>query len=407
MRYVTAAVFALALVTPAGAQQPPLNLREALELARVHSPLLPLAGSRIRVAEGVARERSTPPNPIVELRQENVGGTTTADRFATVTIPLDLTFQRTALRAAGRQSVAAAIADSAAVARDVDAMVSTRYLSAALAAAIAESAAAEETALMELLEYEKTRLREGSVSEAVALRTELEVERARLVTARAQAAAEQAHVELARVIGLAPASLSRATIEATTPLLSLPTREEALEQALLTRPEMEAARRRVEAARSEITAARRGSLPELGLQLGAMETAGVGAAILALSVELPVRDQGAAARARAAGELALAEAELAAVRRGVEAEVASALELYRRLVEGVPAEGIGLAERGAEVAAIAGLAYREGAATLLELLDARRAHAEARVAAATRATEVAAARIDLARALGMSIREGI
>src|SRR5690606_10135236 len=106
MRHAQLIVLALALAVPAGAQQPPLSLHQALELARVHSPLLSVAGTRVLVAEGLARERAAPPNPIVELRQENVGGSITADRFATITLPLDLNFQRTALRAARRQSVA-------------------------------------------------------------------------------------------------------------------------------------------------------------------------------------------------------------------------------------------------------------------------------------------------------------
>src|SRR5690606_36001950 len=104
MRYAHYVVLALVLATPAGAQQPPLSLRQALELARLHSPLLPVAAGHVRVAEGLSRERSAPLNPIVELRQENLGGVLPLDRFATVTLPLDLVLERRALRAAGRQT---------------------------------------------------------------------------------------------------------------------------------------------------------------------------------------------------------------------------------------------------------------------------------------------------------------
>lgn len=406
MRYAHYVVLALALASPAGAQQPPLSLREALELARLHSPLLAVAAGHVRVAAGLARERAAPPNPVIELRQENIGGDPVLDRFATVTLPLDVRLERSAIRAAGRQSVAAAVADSAVAAREVEASVGKLYWSAALAHALAESAAMEEAALTELLLFEETRLNEGAVAEAVALRARLEVERARLATARARGAAAQAHAELARAIGLPAAELSHAQLETRTYSTALPSRAEAVERARLARPEMEAARRRVEAARWETTAARRGSLPDLGLQLGAMESAGQGAAIVGLSVELPVRDLGAGARARSAGELAIAEAELISIQQRVESEVASALEVYRRLME-VPSDGVGLAEQGAEVAAIAEMAYREGAVTLVELLDARRAHAEARAAAATRAAELAIARIELARVLGSPMEEGI
>ena len=50
MRYAPIAVLALALAAPAGAQEPPLSLRQALELARIHSPLLPVAEGRLQVA---------------------------------------------------------------------------------------------------------------------------------------------------------------------------------------------------------------------------------------------------------------------------------------------------------------------------------------------------------------------
>lgn len=412
MRYAHYVVLALALAAPAGAQQPPLSLGQALELARLHSPLLPVAAGQVRVAEGLAREQAAAPNPIVELRQENVGGAPVADRFATVTLPLDLRLERPAIRAAGRESVAAAMADSASAVRELESAVGRLFWNAALAASLAESAAMEEAALSELLAFEETRLREGAVAEAVALRARLEVERARLTTARARATAEQAHADLASAIGLPAAELSYARMDnaaqlenvmSAAPILS---QAEAVERALLARPEMEAVRRRVEAARWGTTAARRGSLPDLGLQVGAMESAGRAAAIVAVSVELPIRDLGAGARARAGAELALAEAELSAVRLRIEAEVAAALDVYRRLMEAAPSDGVDLIAQGAQVAAIAEMAYREGAATLVELLDARRAHAEARAAAATRAAEVAIARIELARVLGSPIEEG-
>lgn len=408
MRYAHLVVLALALAAPAGAQEPTLSLRQALELARQHSPLLPVAVGRLRVAAGAAAERAAPANPVLEIRQENVGGILAADRFATVTLPLDLTLQRAALRSAGREEVAAAIADSAATARGVEVTVSTLYWRSALADALAESAVAEARAMEEIAAFEETRLREGAVAEGVALRARLEVERARLAMARARAEAQRAHASLAQAIGLPSEEVPRPVAPelSTAAVSARPAVDATLERALLTRPEMEAVRRRVEAARWEVSAAWRGTLPDVGLQLGAMETAGRAAAVLALTIELPVRDRGTGARERARGELALAEAELEAVRRRVEGEVASALDTYRRLVEAAPMESAALAERGAEVARIAGTAYREGVVSLVELLDAQRAHADARVTAATWAAELAMARIELFRALGAPIEEG-
>src|SRR5690606_26577170 len=185
MRNALLVVLALVLAVPAGAQEPTLELRQALEIARLHSPLLPVAGGRLRTAVGAARERAAPSNPVLEIRQENVGGVLATDRFATVTLPIDLTLQRSALRAAGREVVAAATADSASAAREVEVTVATRYWGSALADALAESAASEAAAMEEIVAFEETRLGEGVVAEGVVLRARLEVERARLALARA------------------------------------------------------------------------------------------------------------------------------------------------------------------------------------------------------------------------------
>lgn len=424
MRRTALAALALSLAGPAAAQEPaapPLTLERALELARAHAPALPVAAGRVLLAAGAARERAAPGNPVLDLRQENVNGPGSLDRFATVTLPLDLTFRRSALRAAGREQVAAALADSASTLREVERSVGTLYWRSALADALVEAAAAQDAALEEIAAFEATRLREGAVAEGAALRARLEVERARLALARSRAESQRAHAALAQAIGLPPdqvphpvplAAPATATdgaggvTAAATTAPPLPPLNVAVERALAARPEVEAARRRVEAARRGLAAEWRGTLPDVGVQLGARRTGNAGAgAVVGLAVGLPLRDRGVAARDRARAEAAIAEAELAAVRRRVEAEVAAALDVYRRLLDAAPAERADLAARGAEIARIAQAAYREGAISQVEVLDAQRAHADARATAAAWAAELAIARIELNHALGARIEE--
>ncbi|MBX6364059.1 MAG: TolC family protein [Gemmatimonadetes bacterium] len=423
MRRTALVALALSLAGPAVAQEPaapPLTLERALELARAHAPALPVAAGRVLLAAGAARERAVPGNPVLDLRQENVNGPGSLDRFATVTLPLDLTFRRSALRAAGRAQVAAAQADSASTLREVERSVATLYWRSALADALVEAAAAQDAALEEIAAFEATRLREGAVAEGVALRARLEVERARLALARSRAEAQRAHAALAEAIGLPPDQVPHAVPlappaaatdgaggqAAATTAPPLPPLDVAVERALAARPEVEAARRRVEAAHRGLAAEWRGTLPDVGVQLGARRTGTAAAgAVVGFAVGLPLRDRGEAARARARAEVAIAEAELAAVRRRVEAEVASALDVYRRLLEAAPAERADLAARGAEIARIAQAAYREGAISQVEVLDAQRAHADARATAAAWAAELAIARIELNHALGAPIDE--
>ncbi|HEX5520608.1 MAG TPA: TolC family protein, partial [Longimicrobiaceae bacterium] len=167
MRYALV-VLALALATPAGAQTEPLTLARALDLAREHSPALHAAAGQVTAATGAARERAAPVNPSLELRREHWASPLDRDHFATLSLPLDVTLRRNALRAAGREDVAAAGADAAAARLDVEAGVASAYHAAALATELADAAAAQAEALEGIAAFEATRLREGAVAEAVA-----------------------------------------------------------------------------------------------------------------------------------------------------------------------------------------------------------------------------------------------
>jgi outer membrane protein TolC len=87
--------------------------------------------------------------------------------------------------------------------------------------------------------------------------------------------------------------------------------------------------------------------------------------------------------------------------------VTSSLRAIAQLRDLQPPGTPALAERGDDIASIARAAYREGALTLVELLDAERARADARASAATWAAELAVAQIELNRALGAPIDEGL
>jgi multidrug efflux system outer membrane protein len=155
------------------------------------------------------------------------------------------------------------------------------------------------------------------------------------------------------------------------------------------------------------SAALRGSLPGVALEIGAKQTGGYTTGVFAVAIGLPVFDQGAGARQRAHGEQQIAEAELRAAEQRVTTEVTAALGAYQRLLAARPESAVALAAQGAEIAQIAEAAYREGAIPLIELLDAERAHADARAEAARWSAELATARIALNRALGAPIEEGL
>ena len=83
------------------------------------------------------------------------------------------------------------------------------------------------------------------------------------------------------------------------------------------------------------------------------------------------------------------------------------MRAYGELLAARPAGAGALYEGGAEVARIADASYREGAITLMELLDAERANADLRAALARWTADVALARMEVNRALGAPIEEGL
>jgi len=403
------ALLALLLALPAAAQSGTLTLEDALVTARAHSPQLTAASGKVAAAAGSARQIAALPNPVVQLRREHWNSPLPNDDYATLTIPVDVTMRRSALRSAGRNELAATVADSAVAARELEALVTTAYVQSALANQLASIAVDRARALQGMAEFESTRFGEGAVAEGIALRTRLESDRAQLELAAARADAERSRASLARAMGVAPSEVDglAALPSEQMPSGNLPNVDQAVAAALAHRPELAAAEKRVAAARSMVSAEWRATLPDVGVELGAKRTGGFDTGVAAISIGLPIFDRASGARQRARGEQQVAEAELRSTRDRLAAEASGSLRAYHELFAARPAGAARLSEGGAEVARIAEASYREGAVTLMELLDAERAHADLRAALARWSADVALARMEVNRALGAPIEEGL
>ena len=91
----------------------------------------------------------------------------------------------------------------------------------------------------------------------------------------------------------------------------------------------------------------------------------------------------------------------------VRAEVTSAATALRALLDARTPGADSLATRAAEVAQVADAAYAAGGGSLLELLDARRARAEALTAALRWAADLRLARLELNRASGAPLLQAL
>ena len=390
---------------PASSTPPamPFRLADAIELARQHSPALVAVAGRMHVAAGASRQYAAMPNPTVEWRAENLDSPLQADRFLTLQLPLDYTGRTVAARMASGAGVRAARADSAAAARVVEYDVARAYHAASLAQGRARIAADQRLALESLAEAEAVRQREGAVAEVVAMRTANEAARARLAEGAVRAVAERTRAELARLIGLPVDSIPAPAPPERIDAASVPAVDEAVARALESRPEVEAARSRAREMGLRVTAERLGSAPPVSVVGGYKKTSGYDTYVLGVTVGVPFFDRRGGAREQALGERMSAQAEVRATEDRVRSEVAGALAAYLALAGAGDAEG--LADRAAEVVEVAQAAYGEGATSLLELLAAQQAHADASAAVLLHRTELALARLEINRALGAPIIE--
>lgn len=411
VRTIVAAVGVIGFATPLLAQQVAspvvseigmtgtLTLPDALAIAREHAPGFRLVNARRDIAVGRVRESVQYPNPTIEYRQENFGSTLPLDIFTTLYVPIDITSRRWSLQGAGNAGQQRAIADSRAHMRDAEVHVASVWLQAA--AATAESAVLGEfaNAFTEVARVDSVRFAEGFVAEAVALRTQLEADHARVTLITSQTYADRAMAQLARTLGVGTAVLPVVAMLTAPALPPAPDSTSALLVALRNRPDVLARVAGVREAELRAKAESRGVLGDWQLQGGSKQTSGVMTGQIGLAVPLPLFNRNGGARQRSQGELAEAQTLYDDSQLAVRVEVMTALRAYGAL-HALADRVASFAERGRELATIARTSYAEGHTSLVELLDAERAGADAQTARIAWMVDAWMARLELERALG-------
>ena len=298
-------------------------------------------------------------------------------------------------------------------------------------------------ARVETVVTERTAGGAGTTYDKVRVGIERSKVEARLAQARVELVAARASLALlvGKSVDAAALAVEDAIPEAPA---TLPTEEELVRRALTQRPEIASADARVSASELRVSLQRRQVIPSPTLSLGyaryfdVPDAAGAsgGAVLAGLSLPVPLLDRGQGrvdrSLAEAAEQRALREGAALSVRREVEQAVATVrvradacvgvggLLRGRGVGGGLSVGGLVLlalarvrvraeaARRFRELTApdlprlrtIAELAYREGRATILELLDAYASHLDAEDRRLELGAGAARAVLDLERALG-------
>ena len=384
--WLVASTVALRAQSPAPPSR--LTLADAVRLATTVAPAAQAASGRRAELVGRARTDAQWANPIIELRRENIGSPLDYDDFATVTLPVDLLGRRFALRSALGATRERALADSVMTIRDAE-----------YAAARAWWEAWATDALARIARVDSLRAAEGEISDAAAFRMQLEAQRARHETGHAAAAGTRARAALATLIGTSDASAAFIDT-ALPPLAPLPELETALADADRSRPDLRIARSTERAAERRRAAEVRGTLSDVGLTGGYKGTAGLSTTVVGLTIAAPLLNANGGNRERSAGEWLLASADRRATELRVVNDVRASFVSAALIEEATSGFDAAFTARATVVADAAEASYREGAASLLELLDAFRAAADARAAFVRGTLDRALVRLELRRAMG-------
>ena len=359
------------------------TLEDAVTAGLAQHPLVEAARARLDAARSERDAVRALPNPTATFWLEN-----DLPREASfyVTYPLESILQRPSRVRRAEEDARAASASLLLVQRFVAAETVRAFFGVALAQALCEEAQENHSRLEQLVAYNRVRVDEGVTAEGELLRLQVELDRAAHEVVMAE-------VELTRSTGRLAPYLSATGIEAALPSIrvrvsappaalavsSIPALGVAVAAAHEARPEIVASRARVAAAAASADYERSLTVRQAGATLGTKRTNGLSSIVAGVSVSVPLFNLNRAPIARAASEQIAAEHERVWSERTIAIAVqgahGAAIALTRQLGE---LQRTFLVRAG-HVHELTLAAYQEGGATLLQVLDATRMFADARL----------------------------
>ncbi len=380
---VASAIALLGALAPAGraVAEPAPAFAALLLQSRETAPRLAEAAASVRQAEGLARQAAARPNPTASLEYENFNGsgpfrgTDQAETTFSIGQPLELGGKRGARVAAGRAGLEAARARLAQSRADYGFALADAYGQAE--AAERQVALAQEglTLAEEVLRVARALVEAGKEAELRSLQAQAAVTSARAALDAARAERTGAFARLTALSGSAAPFTSLSQSLLTEANSTLPRRD----IDVLTTPAVVAAEAEREAAARRVRVDRTRAVPDVTVSGGVRRFSGDDstALVAGFSVPIPVFDQNRGNITAAQGELQGAEARLNAARLDAQADLRTGLFQVDAALTRVSA-ATESETTAVEAYRLTQIAYEAGKAPLVELLNARRALADAR-----------------------------
>jgi outer membrane protein, heavy metal efflux system len=386
-RRICVCVALLLLLSAAAAAQTParITLDEAIQLAIAHSPALKAARTQIEQSRAQEITANLRPNPTLSWDSQFIPlfqPSQFSSDFINDTAQFDMGIGYLIERGKKRQHRLQAARDATAVTRAqvADAERTLSFNVAQLFINVLQAESTLQFAADALKSYQETvnisrqRYQAGDISEGDFLKIRLQLLQFQTDVSSARLAKVQALQSLRQLIGYdaIPAAYDVAGDLAYQPLkLNL---DDLKAAALRSRPDLLAAQKGVDAAHSQYTLAQANGKRDLNTTFNYSHLSGVNTGAFFFNMELPIfdRNQGEIARTRFA--LNQAEFTSTAASQAVLTDVDNAFESVRNAEQLVKLYVSGYLDQARQSREITEYAYRRGAASLLDLLDAERSY---------------------------------
>lgn len=370
----------------------------ALERAMAAAPAVTAMAAHVREAEGLAAARSRRSNPRLGILAENLGaqrevtgrdGLDGVEGQVTLEFPMAIGGGLGATRSAARAGVAVASAESELAQVELRHTLLHRMAEHQRLHRVLDALGDEARTLATMADAVTAQAADGRAAEGHAARLRIEAASRASALARRQAEAAVVDADLAAWLGLASDTPIRIT---PAPCME---REGGGGMTLAG-----VASARTGLAEAEAAVARAIRVPALAPQVGFRRSAGFSGLLLGLSMDVPLFNGGGARLAAAEAARVARQAEATQAARSLNATVAGEQRALALLDASAAGFGASWQDDLALTVAAATASWEEGAGTLAELLEARRARLAALEEQATWSAARATSRLALARADG-------
>lgn len=362
-----------------------ITLDEAIQLAIANNPNL--KASRTQVDQNQAQEitANLRPNPtlsgdsqFVPIFNPSQITTDTLDTLTQFDIGVGYLFERGGKRKrrlqAARDTTAVTRAQLADAERTLTFNVAQQFINALLAKSNLNFATMDLDSFQQTVNISQERYKAGDISEGDLLKIKLQLLTFQTDVAQARVAKAQALISLRQLLGYTsvPRDYDVAGDLQYEPLKA--GLEDLQAKALSERPDLRAARQSITAAQSQIKLARANAKQDLTASMNFSHVSGTSSASWFLSIPLPIfdRNQGEIKRTMFAADQSSFAAT--STEQGVMTDVRNAWEAATSNQEVVGLYQSGYLKQAQDSREIADYAYKGGAATLLDLLDAERSY---------------------------------